>query len=254
LLVRSTHDSWLIEYIADIRQKHSNELIYAEECDLSSLHSIRVFCTKWLDNSPPRRLDSVILAAAVMAPPFSVRSLTKDGVEAHWGIDYLANYHFLTLLSPALRVQPPDRDVRVLIATCPSYILGDLDLNDPEFITRGYPSRAPWKAYGAAKLALMAFAVEFQRQLDAYKRPDNAKMNAKVYCVDPGMMRSPGTRRWISFGSVLGLLIYVMTWPLWYLTLKSSKEGAESFFTGLYDPSVIDGPGGVMIRECKVSP
>lgn len=242
-----------MDYVADLRLKHNNSLIYAEECDLSSLHSIRVFCTKWLDNAPPRRLDSVVLAAGVMAPPFSQRVLTKDGVEHHWGINYLANFHFLTLMMPALKVQPPDRDVRVLVATCSAYMLGDLDLNDPEFLQRGYPSRRPWLVYGAAKIALMSFLVEMQRQLNEYKRPDNAPMNVRVYSVDPGMLRSPGSRRWISFGSVFGLFVYMITWPLWWLVLKSTDEGAQSFFAGLYDPEYASTQGGALIRECQTS-
>ncbi|KAK6544682.1 hypothetical protein TWF694_001368 [Orbilia ellipsospora] len=253
LLVRSTHDSWLVDHISDLRSRHSNTLIYAEECDLSSLHSIRLFCTKWLDNAPPRRLDAIVLAAGIMSPPFAARELTKDGVECHWGVNYLANYHFLTLMTPALKVQPPDRDVRILVATCAAYMVGDLDLNDVEFLERGYPARRPWLVYGAAKIALMAFIVELQRQLDAYKRPDNMPVNVKCYSVDPGIMRSPGSRRWLSLGSVLGLLVYVITWPLWWIVLKSTDEGAQGFFAGLYDPEYARMKGGQFIRECRVS-
>ncbi|KAF3244251.1 hypothetical protein TWF192_007812 [Orbilia oligospora] len=254
LLVRSTQDYWLIDYISDLRKKYSNNLIYAEECDLSSLHSIRLFCTKWLDNAPPRRLDSIVLAAGVMAPPFSARAVTKDGVEAHWGVNYLAYYHFLTLMMPALKVQPPDRDVKILVSTCAAYILGELDLNDPEFLERRYPGRRPWLVYGAAKIAVMALVAEVQRQLDEYKRPDGMPTNVKIWSVDPGIMRTPGTRRWLSLGSLVGLLGYLVTWPLWWVVLKSTNEGAQGFFAGLYDPEFGRGRGGVLIRECKVSP
>ncbi|KAF3179704.1 hypothetical protein TWF788_007008 [Orbilia oligospora] len=254
LLVRSTQDYWLIDYISDLRKKYSNNLIYAEECDLSSLHSIRLFCTKWLDNAPPRRLDSIVLAAGVMAPPFSTRAVTKDGVEAHWGVNYLAYYHFLTLMMPALKVQPPDRDVKILVSTCAAYILGELDLNDPEFLERRYPGRRPWLVYGAAKIAVMALVAEVQRQLDEYKRPDGMPTNVKIWSVDPGIMRTPGTRRWLSLGSLVGLLGYLVTWPLWWVVLKSTNEGAQGFFAGLYDPEFGRGRGGVLIRECKVSP
>ncbi|EWC45429.1 hypothetical protein DRE_00828 [Drechslerella stenobrocha 248] len=254
LLVRSTHDSWLVDHISDLRARHSNALIYAEECDFSSLHGIRLFCTKWLDNSPPRRLDSIVLAAGVMAPPFAARTLTQDGVEAHWGIDYLGPYHFLTLMMPSLKAQPPDRDVRVLVATCAAYMMGDLDLNDAEFLERGYPARRPWLAYGAAKIAVMALVAELQRQLDAYKRPDGMPTNVKIYSVDPGIMRSPGSRRWLSLGSVVGLLAYIVMWPLWWLVLKSTWEGAQSFLAALYDPEFSRMPGGGLIRECRISP
>lgn len=51
---------WMTDYVNDLREVTGNELIYSEYCDLSSLHSIRKFATKWLDNSPARRLDGVI--------------------------------------------------------------------------------------------------------------------------------------------------------------------------------------------------
>lgn len=59
-------DPWLIEYIDDLREKTNNELIYAEQVDLSDLHNIRQFATKWIDNAPPRRLDMIILCANIM--------------------------------------------------------------------------------------------------------------------------------------------------------------------------------------------
>ena len=57
---------------------------------------------------------------------------------------YLAHFHLLTLLGPSLRVQPPDRDVRVLIATCSSQNLGDVDL-DLLWSDKRYPATQPWK-------------------------------------------------------------------------------------------------------------
>ena len=51
LLTRRTNDQWIAEYIEDLRDKTNNGLIYAEECDLNSLYSIRKFATKWLDNT-----------------------------------------------------------------------------------------------------------------------------------------------------------------------------------------------------------
>uniref|UniRef100_A0A8H7KFK3 Ketoreductase (KR) domain-containing protein n=1 Tax=Bionectria ochroleuca TaxID=29856 RepID=A0A8H7KFK3_BIOOC len=46
-------DPFLVEYIQDLRDRYRNQLIYAEQVDLSSLHSIRKFATKWIDNAPP---------------------------------------------------------------------------------------------------------------------------------------------------------------------------------------------------------
>ncbi|KAG4302810.1 hypothetical protein PCK1_000970 [Pneumocystis canis] len=126
LLVRSSSDSWIIDYINDLRVRTNNQMIYAETCNLSSLYSIRQFATKWIDNVPPRRLDMVICCAGVMLPPFKSKSVTEDGVELHWGINYLAHFHLLNLISPSLYSQPPGRDIRIVFTSCSTYMLGDL--------------------------------------------------------------------------------------------------------------------------------
>jgi NAD(P)-dependent dehydrogenase (short-subunit alcohol dehydrogenase family) len=218
---------------------------------LADLYSVRQFATKFIDNTPPRRLDAVVCCAGLMAPPYTPRTSTRDGVEAHLGINYLAHFHLLNLLTPLLKVQPPDRDVRVLLATCSSHILGELDLNDLQFLRRKYPSSAPWKCYGAAKMALMIFGVELQRKLSGYKRPDGEPGNVKVYNVDPGLARTPGARRWLSFGSLWGLALYLVTWPLWWLVLKSSDAAAQSFLTGIMSRDFVGRDGGLFLRECK---
>ncbi|PWW74464.1 NAD(P)-binding protein [Tuber magnatum] len=251
LLVRNATDVFTVDYIEDLRELHGNPFIYAEECDLSSLHSIRLFATKFIDNTPPRRLDMVICCAGVMAPPYTPRTTTKDGIEAHWGLNFLANYQLLNILAPCMRAQPPDRDVRILLATCSSYIAGDLDLNDPQFFRRKYPLRTPWLCYGASKMALMAFCLEFQRRLDSYVRPDKQPNNVRIYNIDPGLVRTPGARRWITMGSLWGLGVYLVTWPIWWLVLKDPQQGAQSFLAAAMSPECGMGEGGKFLRECQ---
>ncbi|KAH0548117.1 hypothetical protein GP486_008153 [Trichoglossum hirsutum] len=247
-------DPFLVDFIMDLRAQTNNEMIYAEQVDLSSLHSIRLFATKWIDNAPPRRLDMLILCAATMTPPFrKERDETEDGVEANWGVNYLANFHLLSILSPALRAQPPDRDVRVIMTTCSSYAAGTLDFKDEEFQDRGFTSakKAKASAYGASKLALMIFAHSFQQHLTAYKRPDNQPPNARVTIVDPSWTRTPGMRRFLSAGSLWGLFLYLLTWPLWWLILKSPEQAAQTFLLAALDPELGTGVGGKMLRECR---
>ncbi|CCJ28840.1 unnamed protein product [Pneumocystis jirovecii] len=227
-------------------------MIYAETCNLSSLYSIRQFATKWINNVPPRRLDMVICCAGVMLPPFKPKLVTDDGVELHWGINYLAHFHLLNLISPALRSQPPGRDVRVLITICSIYMLGDLDLTDLEFHRRGYPSSCPWKCFGASKIALMNFAMEFQTRLSNYKRLDEFPNNVRCYVVDPGFVRSHMTLRFLSFGSLWGLLLYIFMWPLWYVVLKSCKQGAQSLLYCLMSSECGTGQGGKLIVKCSL--
>jgi NAD(P)-dependent dehydrogenase (short-subunit alcohol dehydrogenase family) len=202
LLTRyAPNDPFLIDYIDDLRTVSNNELIHAEQVDLASLHSIRLFATKWVDNAPPRRLDMIILCGDVMTPYWGISKTTTDGLEEEWGVNYLANFHLLSILSPAIRAQPSDRDVRIIFSSCSSYIGGKLELKDTESKTKSGST-----SYARSKLALMTFASAFQKHLDAYQRPDKAPNNARAFTVDPGYSRTPGTRRWLSAGSLIGLL------------------------------------------------
>jgi NAD(P)-dependent dehydrogenase (short-subunit alcohol dehydrogenase family) len=112
-----------------MRAQTGNELITAEQVDLASLHSIRKFATKWVDNAPPRRLDMIVLCANTRTPSGGAAFYTEDGLEATWGLNYMANFHLLSILSPALRAQPPDRDVRIIFGTCSSYLGGVLPVS-----------------------------------------------------------------------------------------------------------------------------
>ncbi|KAJ5160224.1 oxidoreductase C19A8.06 [Penicillium canariense] len=255
-------DLFLVEYIDDLRRTTKNQLIYAEQVDLSSLYSIRTFATKWIDNTPPRRLDAVVLCGGA-AVPTSARKNTEDGLDEEWQVNYLANFHLLSILSPALRVQPAHRDVRVIFATCASYIGATFDLDTVQR-GKGAPATSakntskPKTAtpstkgiYALSKFSLMTFAHSFQRHLNAYARPDGLPPCTRVLVVDPGLSRTPGTRRWLTGGSLWGLLLYLLTWPLWCLVLKSPQQGAQSILYAVMEESYARGEGGWLIKECR---
>jgi hypothetical protein len=181
-----------------------------------------------------------------MTPTWGNSQMTADGVEEEWGINYLANFHLLSILSPAIRAQPPDRDVRILFSTCNSYIGATLDLSTTEKkTTSGH------KSYGRSKLALMTFAVAFQKHLESYSRPDKQPNSARAFLVDPGQSRTPGTRRWLTGGSLWGLVVYLITWPFWWLVLKSPEQGAQSYLLAAMEGELGRGPGGKMVKECR---
>jgi NAD(P)-dependent dehydrogenase (short-subunit alcohol dehydrogenase family) len=243
----SPSDFFLIEYIEDLRQRSGNELIYAEQVDLSSTYSIRKFATKWIDNAPPRRLDMIILCAATFTPPGKARILTTEGIEETWMVNYLANFHLLSILSPAIRAQPPDRDVRVILSTCSSYITSPPLSGNEAVDTKDW---SPAKAHACSKLALTTFGHAFQKHLDAYKRPDGTPMNARVVFVDPGYTRTPGMRRYLTRGTLWGLALYIILWQNIWLLLKSSEQGAQSFLYAAMEATIGRGNGGKLIKEC----
>ena len=243
-------DPFLADYIEDLRNSTGNELIYAEQVDLSSLHSIREFATKWVDNAPPRRLDMIVLCADTLTPRFGVSRKTEDKVDAVWGINYLANFHLLSILSPAIRAQPPDRDVRIAFTTCSSYVGGDIkNLKDNH-----HDPLPAGRKYETSKLANMIFAQAFQKHLDEYKRPDKQPNNARVVLVDPGFTLTPGMRRWLTLGSLWGLLVYWLTYPVWWLILKSPLQGSQGLLMAAMEGDLGEGAGGRFLKECRDVP
>lgn len=241
-------DPFLVEYVDDLRERTENQMIYAEQVDLSSLHSIRQFATKWIDNAPPRRLDMIVLCADIHTPPSGKRLITPEGsgVESTWMVNYLANFHLLGILSPAIRAQPFDRDVRIIIPTCSSYI-GSPPLTEA-LSKEGW---SPSKAYARSKLAMLMFGQAFQKHLDTYKRPDGLPNNARVVFADPGWTRTPGMRRWLTRGSLWGLVLYVMLYFWAWLLLKSPFMGAQSILTASQDAVIAVENGGKLIKECR---
>lgn len=188
----------------------------------------------------------IILCADSLTPKLGVSIKTIDGVEPMWGINYLANFHLLSILSPAIRAQPPDRDVRIIYAACASYVGGQLgglkDDRDP--LPQG-------RKYETSKLASMVFVQAFQKHLNVYQRPDKQPNNARVVVVDPGFTRTPGMRRWLTMGSLWGLLLYLVMWPFWWLVLKSPFQGAQGFLRAAMEAELGRGAGGRFLKECR---
>ncbi|KAH7028308.1 hypothetical protein B0J12DRAFT_683735 [Macrophomina phaseolina] len=260
-------DPFLVDYIDDLRETTNNELITAEHVDLASLYSIRKFATKWVDNAPPRRLDMIILCANTFTPAGAAARITEDGLEESWGVNYMANFHLLSILSPALRAQPPDRDVRIIFSACSSYMGGQLpDLASNAADKEKNASKAKSKKAGhtkpalefrassadaTSKLANMVFASAFQKHLSAYDRPDKLPMNARVFIVDPGWTRTPGMRRYLTFGSLWGLALYLIMWPFWWLVLKSPEQGAQTYLWAAMEAQLGRSEGGKFLKECR---
>lgn len=58
-------------------------------------------------------------------------------------------------------------------------------------------------------------------------------------------------RRYLTFGSLWGLLVYLITWPFWWLVLKSPDQGAQTFLYAAMEAQYGRGEGGKFLKECR---
>lgn len=243
-------DEWSAEWCNDLREKSKNNLIYMEKCDLSDLWQVRKFATGWLDNSPPRRLDGVLVMSGEMepwgipriSPP--TRKSSVDGLELQLATNFVGVFHLLDLLQPSFKAQPPDRDVRIIITTCWLQSIGDVNVKDPLWQTAKYDSAL--KYFASSKLQLGLCMLELQRRIiDDIKKQkkdgvERTGKNVGITLVQPGTMRSHSLRRVLSNGSVILLLLLycLILYPLLFLLTKSGRRGAQSIMNALMTPEL----------------
>ncbi|CCF56188.1 hypothetical protein KAFR_0A07540 [Kazachstania africana CBS 2517] len=243
-------DEWSTEWVEDLRERTKNELLFMEKCDLNDLWEIRKFVTSWLDNSPPRRLDGVIVMSGNMEPwgipkfKLPKRKSSKDGLEVQMATNYVGIFHLLNLLQPSFKAQPPDRDVRIIVTTCWLQVMGDINVEDPLWQKVKYDSAL--KFFASSKLQLGLSMMELQRRLiesvknDSKKNTERSGKNIAVCMVQPGTMRSQSLRRVISNGSItlLILLYCIILYPILWLFTKSGNRAAQNLLYALNTPEL----------------
>lgn len=250
IILTRTIDEWTTEWCNDLREKSKNDLIYMEQCDLADLWQVRKFATGWLDNSPPRRLDGVVIMSGDMEPwgiprvSKPMRRSSADGLELQMATNYVSIFHLLDLLQPSFKAQPPDRDVRIIVTTCWLQSMGEVNVEDPLWQSAKYDSSL--KFFSSSKLQLSLCMLELQRRLlnDMKKlQKDGKEIKANhvtVTLVQPGTMRSQSLRRVLSNGSVILLLFLYcfLLYPLLFLLTKSARRGAQSVLYALMTPEL----------------
>ncbi|MFT3773099.1 MAG: SDR family oxidoreductase [Minicystis sp.] len=204
--------------ISEIRRISGNQDVHLLLCDFSSQSSIRKLAAEF--TAKHDRLHVLVNnAGAILAE----RRVTEDGVEATFATNHMGYFLLTNLLLDVLKATAPARIVSVASEAHKST---KLDLDDLQYERRAY---APMGAYGASKLANIAWSAELARRLEGTRVTANS--------LHPGVIASnfgQSGPSWMRFG--IKLAAPFMTTPekgaatTLYLATSPEVEGV----TGQY--------------------
>lgn len=135
-----------------IRRRQPDAKVAFKLLDVASLASVEAFAAEVAALHPA--IDLLVENAGVMAVP--TRRETVDGFELQFGTNYLGHFALAGRLLPNLR---RGRAPRLVTVSSLAHRRGRIDFADPQGKRYG-----AWKAYGQSKLAMLMFAIEFQRR------------------------------------------------------------------------------------------
>lgn len=150
---------------ADVPEAHTSTVAL----DLTALPSVREAAAAIAEIAPA--IHVLMNNAGVMFTPFD---RTSDGFEMQFGTNHLGHFELTRLLIPQLLAAG---GARVVILSSDGHVMGDVDLDDPNWERREYDK---FVAYGASKTANILHMVELDRRL----RDDGVR----AYSVHPGVV------------------------------------------------------------------
>jgi retinol dehydrogenase 14 len=184
----------------EIIEKSGNELVDVMLADLSSQESIRQLAQDFADRYG--RLHVLINNAGVF---ISRRTLTVDGIETTFAVNYLAPFLLTNLVLEVLKASAPARIVNV---TSSGERSGTIDFED----LQGERKYGGIRAYNQSKLAMVLFTYELAKRLEG--------TGVSANCVHPGVVATNLGR---GNGGFFGFLTRLMR-PFF----SSPEKGAET--------------------------
>lgn len=198
--------------IAEIGQTARPERLLPYLADLSSLQAVRGLAAD--ARAGIDRLDALVNNAGLGAKE---RTLTADGYELTFAVNYLAPFLLTRLLLPLLRQSTPARVVNVASVGQAPVNFDDVMLED------GYNTM---RAYHQSKLAMISFTYELARRLDA-----EGQRGLTVNALHPATLM-PTKLVWESFGRTVDSLQQGVDATLRLVTDPELDEISGAYFDG----------------------
>jgi len=195
------------------------------ELDLASLASVRAFAAARTASTRPIHL--LINNAGVMLPD---RRETRDGFEAHLGVNHLGHFLLTVLLLDRIRQSAPARIVNVA-SDAMHFAALDEELTDLNWEARRYSG---WRSYGSSKLMNLLFASELNRRF--------GEQGVAAYALHPGIVQTELARDQPWWMLPVGLLM----WPF----MKGVDRGAATTVYAATAPELARAGETIYFSDC----
>ena len=207
--------------IRKIRLERPSASIETIPLDLSSFDSVKTFVQIFL--SRHQKLNYLLLNAGVLGLP---HSLTENGYETTFQVNYLAHFYLTRLLETTMRNSEP---ARVTAVSAESHRFSDIEEASvhltPERLSPPTPDDyVNILAYNNSKLCLQLFTYELHKRLQQYGISANA-------CHPGNVVASGLARNWWAYRLLFTLvrpftktLQQAAACPIYALTFKSHES------------------------------
>jgi NAD(P)-dependent dehydrogenase (short-subunit alcohol dehydrogenase family) len=208
------------------------------EIDHNSLQSVRDGAAEFLKRSG-EKLNVLMANAGIVASPVSK---TKDGFEAVFGINYLATFLLVQLLSPALLASTtPAFHSQLVVVSSAGHRGSNIDLDNYNLEGENYN---PSKAYAQSKTATILMANEFERR--------HGSRGAHGLSLNPGVILDTGISRGLPGNSKSRREQYYKMEPLLAKYEKSVEQGAATQVWATVAKE-LEGKGGLYLDDVQVA-
>lgn len=216
------------EAVEGIQVATGNDAVECLELDLASLSSVRMFCSELKSKYPP--IDALVLNAGVWVP-MDQEQKTKDGFEAHFGINHLSHFEVVRLLTDHM-AKPASRIVFVASSLAKS---GKINFETLDFVKDG---RVP--AEGKKSFAPTGYCdSKLMNALTCRQLATTLPPHVKTYAVCPGFCRSSLGRN-----VIFPLYKKMLFGPIMFMVQRTTLQGAQNIvFVTVEDESKLENGG-----------
>lgn len=224
---------------AELQSQASPGYIRLLPLDLALSESVREFSQHVLEMFD-QNLDILINCAGIhldLLSKWKQPSLSEDGYELHWRVNYLGTAQLTENLLPSLlNAASASGDARIVNVSSMLHTRG----TNAQLWSGANPYNS-WVAYGLSKLALMHYTYQTHRRY--------CDKSVQSYCLHPGAINTPIGNKGLGTSPTLQSISSVLS-PLQSLFMMSPHEGAQTQVMCATKPGL---QGGRYYRNSEVA-